>query len=228
MQRHCRRHCQDEGGTTPPLASPFVPASKLVTRYGFRRCVCEASLPLYSVTCTDLEDTILPKPACLILPSKRNIFAMAWVRPKHPKRKEPVDPTDSLVPILQFFSGRPQRSTPKTVFRPRLLESPPPPPDLHKERSSRDHYEAPEHHTQREDYHDSVRVRPDYHERVTQRAMSQYTRDTSPPRSPPRPIRSKPRAPAINRHMPARQSFMADTSRVASSTWLSATTPLRI
>jgi len=64
-----------------------------------------------------------------ILPSQQSvartafICAMAWVRPKNqPKRKqEPVDPTESLVPILNFFSGR--RSSSPTKPKPKPLDS---------------------------------------------------------------------------------------------------------
>ncbi len=48
---------------------------------------------------------------------------MAWVRPKHqPKRKqEPAEAAESLVPILNFFSGR--RSTSPTKSKPKPLDS---------------------------------------------------------------------------------------------------------
>lgn len=79
---------------------------------------------------------------------------MAWVRPKHPKRKEKdIDPTEAIRPILEYFScSRPSSSNASNkelvVFqkKPLLLH------DTNDRRPQKRHYEEPEHH-QRPDHH---------------------------------------------------------------------------
>lgn len=178
---------------------------------------------------------------------------MAWVRPKHPKRKVELDPTESLRPVLEYFScSRPSasNSTNKELLRtpkkPLLLH------DSYEPRPQRDPYEEPEHHPrpdhrhqraehhpraehrQRADHHTLDYDRADYHERSNQRSTSHYTRETSPlPPPPPPPLTSynlKVRPGAHLRPMPSRRHVAADTytSRRPASRWASATTPLEM
>ncbi|CAF9941683.1 hypothetical protein IMSHALPRED_002845 [Imshaugia aleurites] len=176
---------------------------------------------------------------------------MAWVRPKHPKRKVEVDPTESLRPVLEFFScTRPSASNsnnrqlariPKKPLL--LLDSYEPRPLKHNSEEldhhrgqddhhqKEDHHPPPEHH-QRPDHHSVDYDRASYHERPSQRSTSHYTRETSPPPPPP-PLPSykfKARPGAHLRLMPSRHHLAAEnySSRMSTSRWASATTPLEI
>ena len=96
---------------------------------------------------------------------------MAWVRPKHPKRKVEVDPVDALRPVLEYFScTRPtgSNSNNKQVLRiPKkpllLLDSSDSRP------SKRQHEELEYHHTP-----ENHRQRSQYHPQSEHRQSSQY------------------------------------------------------
>ena len=78
---------------------------------------------------------------------------MAWVRPKHPKRKEPVDPTESLRPILEYFScSRPNAPNSNSRELVRIPKKPLLLHDTYESRPQKHHYEESEHH-QRPDHH---------------------------------------------------------------------------
>ena len=180
---------------------------------------------------------------------------MAWVRPKHPKRKVEVDPTDALRPVLEYFScSRPtgsnsnNKEVSRTPKKPLLLldsyDSRPP----KRQYEELEYHQTPDHYHQRSQYHPQSEHRPntehylraephtvDY-DRLdsrggrSQRSTSRYTRDISPPPPPP-PLTSynlKARPGAHLRLMPSRHRTAADTysSRRPPSSWASATTPL--
>lgn len=182
---------------------------------------------------------------------------MAWVRPKHPKRKEPVDPTESLRPVLEYFScSRPSASNsnnkelsriPKKLLLLHDSYEPTPQkhhyeesehrqrPDHHHQRPapppSAEHHPRVEHH-QRADHHAIDDDRADYYERRSQRTASHYTREISPPPPPLSSYRPNARPGAHLRLTPSRHHIAADTytytPRRPASRWSSATTPLEI
>ena len=166
---------------------------------------------------------------------------MAWVRPKHPKRKAPVDPTESLRPVLEYFSCRP---TPPSTNSKELARIPKkqlllhdsyrPRPQRHQEEVP-EHYHRPDrhppsapseyhpraehherihhhHHHERADHHTFNQSSASYHDRASQRSTSHYTREPSPPPPPPLPsYRSNARPGAHLRLMPSRHRPAADT-----------------
>ena len=177
---------------------------------------------------------------------------MAWVRPKHPK-KEPVnvDPTEALVPLLQFFSGRRCSSPPKRkpkkaspVFQDPILRDlqqaqhfqPERPAKRPTNRMANPHSHRD--HPRQESVYDDLE---EHHERMRPQTVVYYEREPSPPPPPPRPVmRPNPRdelsamlrSRALARD---RQRLRQATSvyhdreepfRKVSSRWASATTPL--
>ena len=128
---------------------------------------------------------------------------MAWVRPKHPKRKVEVDPADALRPVLEYFScTRPigsnsnNKQASKIPKKPLLLldyYEPRPPKRQHEES---EYQLTPDRHHQRSQYHPQSEHRPptERHFRAephtviydrldsrgerSQRSTSHYTRDT--------------------------------------------------
>ena len=185
---------------------------------------------------------------------------MAWVRPKHPPKRVEVDPAESLRPLLEYFSCRPSASNTnnKQLIRmpkPQLLlhdsYSPRPQkkhhdkesehhqrPDHHHrgtDHQSTDHRSRAEHHQRIDDYqeadhHTSDHSRASYHERASQRSISHYAREPSPPPPPLPSYRPNARPGAHLRLMPSRQRVAADTyiPRRPASRWASATTPLQM
>lgn len=181
---------------------------------------------------------------------------MAWVRPKHPKRKEKdIDPTEALRPILEYFScSRPSASNANNkelvIFqkKPLLLH------DANERRPQKRHYEELEHHQRPRYHHDGAEHhqitehhrrlghhqeadhhavdddRADYFERASQRMASRYTREISPPPPPLPSYRSNARPGAHLRLMPSRHHVAAETyiPRRPASRWSSATTPLEM
>ena len=148
---------------------------------------------------------------------------MAWVRPKHPKRKEPVDPAQSLVPLLSFFSGRRSTSPTKPKSKPpaqpqhlisrEIVSRDPILRDLlqaqaaHEERPTTSHSHKTPHsqpsrrhaHHRELDHEEEI-----YCERVIQRPRIQYERSPSPlPLPPPkRRVRPEPRVASYERPKP--------------------------
>ncbi|CAF9942851.1 MAG: hypothetical protein ALECFALPRED_010154 [Alectoria fallacina] len=55
---------------------------------------------------------------------------MAWVRPKHPKPKVEVDPTETLRPVLEYFSCSSRTSVPSASISKALSRMPPKKPLL--------------------------------------------------------------------------------------------------
>ena len=182
---------------------------------------------------------------------------MAWVRPKHPKPKVEVDPTDSLRPLLEYLSCKPSAPNPNNKQLVRIPKKQLQLHDSYEARPSEHHHEEelehrqhphhhhqrPEHHPRSEQHHrmehhpraDQHAVdydRASYHERASQRSASHYTREPSPPPPPPPPssYRSNARPGAHLRLMPSRHNLAADTyiPRRPASRWASATTPLEI
>lgn len=181
---------------------------------------------------------------------------MAWTRPKHPKRKEPVDPVESMTPLLSFFSGRRYASQPNP--KPRQTSSPVPRDPIlrdlqqaqamqHEEKPATSHSHTASNHpptSQQQHYAEPEYDQEDHFERSTRRTVSQYVREPSPPPPPPRlpVVRPKPRVASyerrkpepviadrhIPRHMPALHYVNAVPSRATSSRWASATTPLNL
>lgn len=86
---------------------------------------------------------------------------MAWVRPKHPKRKQvDVDPTEALRPVLEYFScSRPSASNSNNKQLMRVPKKPLVLDDSYERRLQKRHYEEPEHHQRPEHHHQ----RPDHH-----------------------------------------------------------------
>jgi len=165
------------------------------------------------------------------LPAQLFIVAMAWVRPKHqPKRKqEPVDPAESLVPILNFFSGR--RSSSPTKPKPKPLDSravchdpillslqhaqantQERPTTSHSHKTAKSQVQELVPHPQ-----EIVYVREDRSHPVLPRKAPRYECDSSPspPPSPPRRSKNRdtsyerpmPKAVAQARHVPRHQPF---------------------
>ena len=180
---------------------------------------------------------------------------MAWVRPKHPPKRVEVDPTESLRPLLEYFSCRPSASNTNNkqlvkIPKPQLLlhDSYNPRPRKHHDKGSEYHHQRPDHdyqstdhrsraeHHQRIDDHQeadhptSEHSRASYHERTSQRSTSHYTREPSPPPPPLPSYRSNARPGAHLRLTPSRHRVAADTyiPRRPASSWASATTPLQM
>ena len=174
---------------------------------------------------------------------------MAWVRPKpKPRKQDPAEAAESLRPLLQFFSAG---HTPKPAPRSsRLLLMPPPPAQR---QSPYDCAHAPaRHETQivevlpEEEVNDHAfsfsrdRLVPLAPKKLTApkrgqerrshqplapyRPSTRHERETSPPPPPKQELRP------VARHArpPSRHYATAETSRVSSSRWESATTPLRL
>ena len=139
---------------------------------------------------------------------------MAWVRPKHPKRKVEVDPVDALRPVLEYFScTRPTGSSPNNKQVSRIPKKPLLLLDSYDSRPPKqqdeelEYHQTPDHHRQRSQYHPQSEHRPqtERHLRAephtvvydrldsrgerSQRSTSHYTRDTRYTRdiSPPPP-----------------------------------------
>lgn len=106
---------------------------------------------------------------------------MAWVRPKHPKRKVEVDPTEALRPVLEYFScSRPNASNSNNKELVRIPKKPLLLHDSFEPRPQKNHYEEfeqhqePDHHHQIPEYHprsehhprSAHHPRPEHHQRV--------------------------------------------------------------
>ena len=105
---------------------------------------------------------------------------MAWVRPKHPKRKVEVDPTEALRPVLEYFScSRPNASNSNNKELIRFAKKPLLLRDSHEARPQKHHYEELEHlqglehharseHHPRSDHHPSSvhHPRPEQHQQA--------------------------------------------------------------
>lgn len=72
--------------------------------------------------------TPLSKTPAPSLPSETSL-KMAWVRPKHPKPKPDVDPTETLRPVLEYFScsSRTNNAPSNPISKAALSRMPPPP-----------------------------------------------------------------------------------------------------
>ena len=133
---------------------------------------------------------------------------MAWVRPKYPKRKVEVDPTEALRPVLEYFScTRPTGSNSNNKQVPRIPKKPlllldsydaRPPKRQYEERQIEDleYHQTPDHHHQKSQYHPQSEHRPhterhlraephtvvydrlDSHGERSQRSVSHYTSGT--------------------------------------------------
>ncbi|KAL8747992.1 MAG: hypothetical protein Q9190_000204 [Brigantiaea leucoxantha] len=183
---------------------------------------------------------------------------MAWVRPRHPKKKEPVDPTESLVPILSFFSGQRHISQPSP---PKIIQKPLQDPILQnlrqaqiannkntvESRSRKTASRKPR--TEPRQDEESDEGWDDCDEESAQRTVSRHhAKILSSPPPPPQPAppaaRPRPRPrPVVYEHpvpMPvARDRYVpyavpvplfpkVEASRALSSRWASATTPLNL
>ena len=147
---------------------------------------------------------------------------MAWARPKHPKRKETVDPAQSLVPLLSFFSGRrstsPTKPKSKLPARPQNLISrevvsgDPILRDLlqaqaaHEERPTTSHsHKTPQSQPSRRHAHHRELDHEEEicYETMMQRPRIEYERSPSPPPLPPkRRVRPEPRVASYERPKP--------------------------
>ncbi len=158
---------------------------------------------------------------------------MAWVRPKHPKRKPKqieIDPTETLRGALSYLSCTPNRSVSSPIHGSRFLKEqintyePPEKPSEHHRRDDDADQRMTDH--DEEDYdrveqHVPSRHRGNY-ERTEQRRRDEYRRDYSP-----EPIKPRPRFLSSDvQSRPYRQQMSRDTRRTMSSVWSSAATPL--
>ena len=158
---------------------------------------------------------------------------MAWVRPKHPKRKPKqieIDPTETLRGALTYFSCTPNRSVSSPIQTSRFLKE-----QIHVYEPSK---KPSKHHRMDEDtdQHMTYHEEEDYdrveqhatnyprgdHVRTEQRKRDDYERDFSP-----EPIMPRPRYTSSDlQSRPYRQQMSRDTRRTMSSKWSSAATPL--
>lgn len=159
---------------------------------------------------------------------------MAWVREKHPKRKE-VDSTENLRGALEFFSCRPHPSKANKIDRSKILkhqpamhniivERPLQGPLHNEEKARRSGRQNPDHPaiedivSEEEEYEERMQRRP-----PTQRIVNQRTQQVSRAQSTP-----KARPGAKLRPLPTHHHPVAESSSRSTSRWSNATTPLRM
>lgn len=86
---------------------------------------------------------------------------MAWVRPKHPKTKVEVDPTESLLPVLEYFSYRPSVPNPNGKELKRIPRKPLLRYDSYRPKPQKRHYKEPELHEKPDSRHQRAEHHPD-------------------------------------------------------------------
>lgn len=102
----------------------------------------------------------------------------AWVRDKHPKPKVKVDPVESLLPALRFFSCQPNAPKPSSTRRKKYLQNQPAVLDTqivaHTNQSHVEYYQPPIDYRglSQEIIHErTFRPAPEYYEREAPRSL---------------------------------------------------------